>query len=219
MAGWNAARPRGRQVNFSAPNLVVLGQYGHALGGPCLPDEVLPDPPNPMLSNRWRHEPGNAEKLGSIGRRVSGGPHIFPNLWFMSVTGQVSLRIPRGPHRTDIWWFSFVFEEQDAAERRTMVRRAAGHNGPAGMFELDDGENWEQSTRGMTGAAIQRHPLNYAMNVGTGKVRSDEGGPAHIEAGYNEHAQLWYYSNWAGWLSSESWQELQTRLREPSGNL
>ena len=88
------------------------------------------------------------------------------------------------------------------------------------MFEIEDGENWDQSTRGTMGVLSQRYPLNYAMNVGRGEIIDDETGPPHIiTPGYNEHPQLWYYKAWSEWMAAGSWNELKkTHSPVPSEN-
>ena len=60
------------------------------------------------------------------------------------------------------------------------------------MLEQEDGENWDQSTRGTAGTVARRYPLHYAMNLGRGEVIEDETGPPYIDTHVNEHAQLWH---------------------------
>ena len=50
------------------------------------------------------------------------------------------------------------------------------------MLEQDDGENWDQSTRGQRGVVTGRYPLNYQMGLGHGEIIDDEDGPPHIDA-------------------------------------
>ena len=48
----------------------------------------------------------------------------------------------------------------------------------------------------------------------------NEPGPAHTDtAGYNEHAQLWYYRAWAEWMAAESWEGLKANHSRPNGML
>ena len=91
-----ASSPAGR---FATTQFVAVGEYGHAISGPAF----NPDAPAivPGL-NEWRKEP---EVQALLGPKAGGHPHIFPNMWFTNM--QVSLRIPRGPLATEIWWFTF----------------------------------------------------------------------------------------------------------------
>ena len=204
---------------FDVSHRAVLGEYGHALGGPQVTEAMLTDETDIMLDNTWRTRPDAKAALGTVGQRTGGHPGIFPNLWVMQGHNQVSLRLPKGPKNTEIWWFTFTYKNMGEKVAKDMVHRAIGHNGPAGMFELDDGENWGESTRGMVGAVSQHFPLNYSMNVGNGEVQSAENEPAHIDAGFNEHAQLWYYHSWSQWMAAESWATLKAMHSSPEGML
>jgi 3-phenylpropionate/trans-cinnamate dioxygenase alpha subunit len=225
LSGWNGRlgkatntpvfRPGGNR--FAGNHRSVLGEYGHALGGPQVTDEQLNEEAEILLDSSWRKRPDVEQALGPVGQRTGGHAGIFPNLWIMQGYNQVSLRLPKGPKTTEIWWFSFTYEDMDAQVQKAMVHRVIGHNGPAGMFEIDDGENWGESTRGMVGATTRHFPLNYAMNVGNGLVQQDESGPAYIDAGFNEHSQLWYYGSWAEWLAAESWADLKREHSKPEG--
>jgi len=211
MAGWFRGRVRGpgpaQQPNSQmlASNLMVLGEYGHAISGPAVNDPGKTA--YPMMDQRWRERPEARQALGAVGIRVGGHPHIFPNLWLSQ--GQASLRLPKGPTTTEIWWFTFLDRNQPEEAQANQVFTYQHHFGPAGMFEEEDGENWDQSTRGTMGLVARRFPLNYSMNIGRGEVIDDEAGPPRVETHLNEHAQLWHYRSWSEWMAASSWQELK----------
>ena len=222
MAGYTFRRPNDTQKRpgiaagggMLPDHMVLLGEYGHAISGPRLTEEtkkVLGGVPG--IDESWRERPEAQRELGAVGIRSRGHPNIFPSSW---MTGnQISLRHPKGPWSTEIWWFTFL---DPSAEEETYKaqRNRAGHTfGPAGMLEQDDGENWEQSTRGTRGVISQRYPLNYQMARGLGEVIDDETGPPHIETHVNEHAQLWLYRGWAEWMAAESWEELKANHTTP----
>ena len=101
-------------------------------------------------SKRWARSPS----------RSIGHPSIFPNLW-VTEANQLSLRLPKGPHQTEIWWFTLL-EEMEPDTYKQRVSRANHIFGPAGSLEQEDGENWGESTRGTRGVVSRRYPLNYA---------------------------------------------------------
>jgi nitrite reductase/ring-hydroxylating ferredoxin subunit len=220
MAGWFRGRSRG---GAPAPqptsamlnqNVMLLGEYGHAISGPAVnePGKTA----YPMMDQMWRERPEAKLALGPVGIRVGGHPHIFPNMWISQ--GQVGLRLPKGPTSTEIWWFTLIDRNLPEEARAAQVFTYQHHFGPAGMFEEEDGENWGQSTRGSRGIAARRHPLNYSMNIGRGEVIEDESGPPRIETHLNEHAQLWHYRSWTEWMAANSWQELRANHSPtPSG--
>jgi nitrite reductase/ring-hydroxylating ferredoxin subunit len=222
MAGWRFGKilkPNERDAGISGLNQMpytsVVGDYGHTIGGPSF-NPAMRD--IPTLDFSWMDKPETKELLGDVGLRANGHPNIFPNLWIMTGFSKVSLRLPKGPTSTEIWWFIFGNPDHDAETAASLVRRALRHDGPAGVFEQDDGENWGESTTGTKSVVIRKYPLNYSMNIGRGQVVSDETGPPRIDTSTNEHSQLWFYEAWTKWMTAESWPQLQS-MQEPPGNL
>ena len=215
--GLGISDPRPLASRFSPPQLTILGDYGHVIGGPAWTDDT-PSSRDNLYGFEWHDTAETQQTLGPVGLQSYGHPHIFPNLWFMPSCDQVSLRLPKGPSKTEIWWFIFVNDDFDAATQLETVRVSIRGDGPAGLFELDDGENWGESTRGSKGTITKRYPLNYAMQVGRGEVTENENGPPSIASGINEHPQLWYYKSWSEWLAAESYEDLKdNHFRSPSG--
>lgn len=200
-----ARRPSQAPPNrYSLPHMVLLGEYGHALSGPEVTEESIKRNTAQGRDMSWRERPEVKEAMGPVGSRTQSHPHIFPNFWVTSPgDGQVSLRLPKGPMKTEIWWFSF----NDTGT--PLNRRALETFGPAGLLEQDDGENWGESTRAMKGSVSSRYPINYSMGLGRGEIIDDETGPPRIETSINEHAQLWHYRAWSEWMSAENWAELK----------
>ncbi len=221
MSGWqrnDRRRPGDLITNIAQPNMAFLGEYGHVHGGP----ENSPNNPlNSIRPQEWRERPQAKQALGPLIDRIPAShPQIFPNFW---VTGpglaQVSMRMPKGPMKTEIWWFTFL-DKTTPEKHPGHLQQAMRTFGPAGMLEQDDGENWGQSTRGMVGTASQRHPLNYSMNIGRGEIIDDEISPPRIETPtVSEHPQLWHYRAWSEWMSAESWSDLKANHSEPKGRV
>ncbi len=205
--------------SFKMPMRVVLGEYGHAHAGLLTSEEQIANPAGHLEDQSWRDSPEAQATLGRVGSRVGGHPHIFPNLWFMPYMNQISLRLPKGPLSTEIWWFTFYYEHQIPGERYETVRRAIRHNGPSGMFELEDGENWGDSTWASRGREAIRHPLNYSLNIGRGEITEEETAPAYIDSLTSEHGQMWHYTAWAEWMAAESWPALQASHSKPTGTI
>ena len=216
-------RPR-PPVNQNA-HRVFLGDYGHAIGGGRMTPELKaaqakaiqnPEDIDPFLDERWRERPAAKAALGPVGIETRGHPNIFPNLW---ITGyQLSLRLPKGPDCTEIWWFTLMPADVPAKERTDRMARSNHVFGPAGLLEQDDGENWDQSTRATAGVVARRYPLNFSMGVGHGApTQPPEDGPRYLDVPINEHAQLWTYRAWAEWMDAESWASLkQHRTSTPT---
>lgn len=188
--------------------IVVLGEYGHGIGGPQVTSSGTS-----QEANAWRDRPEVIEGLGPVGIRVAGHPNVFPTTW-VTFSGQVSLRIPRSPDSTEIWWFTFVDKNAPPPVRRQIVTMANRVFGPAGLLEQDDGENWAQATMQTAGEGSRRVPQRLIMGLGRGEVIKEHG-LAYIETTTNEHAQLWTYYSWAQWMKGLDWDELAAVTEPP----
>ena len=207
--------------------MVILGEYGHGIGGPGVTEAQLertriracataaPASRSGTTCSRCaRLDPRIRKELGPVGSRSLGHPNIFPNLW-VALTNQVCLRIPRGPFETELWWFTLLPKGMPAEQRREAIFMANHVFGPAGLLEQDDGENWSHSTRGAKGAHSRTLPLNYAMGRGHDRVSHDPSGQNCIETVVNEHGQRWTYQSWQEWMRADSWQELMANHSMP----
>lgn len=217
--------------------MVMFGEYGHAISGPVIPPErqaeidALSDEERlavasaGMLEDESRPSPtprmGFAkELLGPTGVRCMGHPNIFPNLWISTGGTQLSLRLPRGPFATEIWWFTVLPKAMPEAMKKKQIAFNAHLFGPAGMLEQDDGENWSQSTRASRGAVSRKYRHHLAMGLGHDEVLYDERGAARVETTISEHAQRWLYTNWMNWMSADSWAEIEAnRPALPKGRV
>jgi 3-phenylpropionate/trans-cinnamate dioxygenase alpha subunit len=206
--------PGGVVGGDAGDQLVFIDAYGHAISGPTV--EAIGDFGG-MVDNSWRDRPDVVQSLGPMSRRSLGHANIFPTCWITPPFNQISLRIPRGPMETEIWWFSFVRKDLPPEQRAMTIAGAIHSFGPAGMLEQEDGENWAQSTLQTLGAASSKIPQLLMMNLRRGKVVHDENDldPPYIECSINEHGQLWTYLAWVEWLKGGSWAELQERTRPP----
>ncbi len=205
--------------------MVILGEYGHGIGGPGITEEQFADfqarkergeEPKYWYDQQAvrRVDENRREMLGTVGSRCFGHPNIFPNLW-VTLTRQVCLRIPRGPHETELWWFTLLPTHLSEKERRFALYMANHTFGPAGLLEQDDGENWSHSTRGARGTVTRRRPVDLSMGQGADQVLEDPSGQSRIETVVNEHGQRWHYRSWQDWMRADNWQELMARHSLP----
>lgn len=201
-SGADLAIPVGNISGRRFDQMVILGEYGHGIGGP-----IASSPGNTEFNKEWRSDPRVQEILGPVGIRVAGHPSIFPTTW-VTTTSQLSLRIPRSPNQTEIWWFTFVDKNATPEFRRFLVSIANRIFGPAGVLEQDDGENWSQSTMQTYGTASKKIPNRLYMGLGRGEIIKEHG-LARIEGTTSEHAQLWAYHSWAQWMKGRDWADLK----------
>lgn len=205
--------------------MVMFGEYGHAISGPVIPldkqaeiDAISDEDKLKMAANMFNNERGPAppprmsfarELLGPVGMRCMGHPNIFPNLWVSTNGTQLSLRLPRGPFETEIWWFTILPKAMPEEIRKKQIAFNAHLFGPAGMLEQDDGENWSQSTRASRGVKARSYRHNMSMGLGRDDVLTDNSTVSRVETKISEHAQRWLYRNWTDWLTADSWADLK----------
>ena len=211
--------------------MVMLGEYGHAIGGPGVSEEKQAQLEEKFhgknqsdsadrrdYHNAWKTSHKAREILGPVGVRSRGHPNIFPNLWITLGGTQACLRIPCGPLETELWWFTFAEKSMSPAARRDLIQAATHFFGPAGLLEQDDGENWSHSTRASIGTVTGNRPVQLTMGQGHDEVKLDPSGQSSIETVVNEHAQRWTYRSWQEWMKADSWEALiENHSPAPSG--
>ncbi|MGE0060039.1 MAG: Rieske 2Fe-2S domain-containing protein [Dehalococcoidia bacterium] len=225
MSGWMSTSQRmrapGQRRNTNSlysnngGGYTVLSDYGHGFAAPLLPpnwEEMAAE--NPIEG--WRVDPEVRSKLKPLQAQAGSMMlNVFPNLFVPTRTRQVGIRMPKGPTKSEIWYFTFI-DENSPEDVKKEHRKVSGHTfGASGMLEQDDGENWDQSTRGQRGVVSGRFPLNYQMGKGHGELVDDETSPPRIDGHVNEHAQLWTYRAWSEWMAASSWADLKANHSRP----
>ncbi|MGE0057549.1 MAG: aromatic ring-hydroxylating dioxygenase subunit alpha [Dehalococcoidia bacterium] len=210
MSGWQNSRRKPGDNGTFQPGVTIVSEYGHGLAAPAMTymRQVQIDDSTP--AGKWRTDEERLAKLGPIGKTLGGSMlNVFPNLFVPAGSRQVGIRMPKGPTKTEIWYFTFVDADSEHEVQQAHRLQSSHTFGASGMLEQDDGENWDQSTRGVRGAVSGRYPLNYAMGKGYGEMIIDEQGPPRIDGLRSEHAQLWGYRAWSEWMKAESWDDLR----------
>lgn len=208
-------------------HMTVLGEYGHMLSGPAVSKDLqaqidemsdeqrvemtLAAPPN---TPRVRPQAATA-LMGPVGVRAVGHAGIFPNFWVTLDGMQICLRLPRGPSKTELWWFTFPPKDAPPALRQRIVWSANHVFGPAGLLEQDDGDNWTQSTRSARSFSSRALSHNVSMGLGRGEAQSAGVGQSYVESPISEYGQRWLYQNWMDWMVARDWNELKSGHSQP----
>lgn len=204
--------------NKTRKGVTVITEYGHGFNANIVNEEdVLVD--SPLAA--WRRNPDVQRRLGPVRSKINrANMNVFPNLFVNSGSRELMIRNPMSPSKMEIWKTVLVDKNADPKIQREQIRASNRHFGPAGMFEQDDGENWDMSTAGARAPMTRRYDLHYAMGHGRGPVvaRTDDM-PAHVETLVNEHAQLWLYRCWSEYMTAQDWPELKRTHSRPEGVL
>jgi len=133
---------------------------------------------------------------------------VFPNFSILRGTSR-TLRVwqPRGPGKTEIR--SWVFVDKAAPPEVKEAFRLSGVRGfsPAGTFEQDDMDNWQECTQTCRGVVSRRMPLNNQM--GMDHERFDPAlGASASDSGFSELSQREFYRRWQELMAADGWADL-----------
>jgi 3-phenylpropionate/trans-cinnamate dioxygenase alpha subunit len=127
---------------------------------------------------------------------------LFPN----GVLG-FRLALPRGPLMTEFWHFSL--HEKDAPQ--VVIdggrRGSAGNNGPAGLFEQDDIDNWRSVTEASRSPVARKVAQDLSMGHGRAGAHDDYAGIVSEEY-ISENNQRHFYLRWQEFMNAESWADI-----------
>jgi len=132
---------------------------------------------------------------------------IFPNFAFLP--GYFTFRTfqPKGPTTTEIHAWTLVPKNMPEDIKDRFRRGSMRTFSPSGLLEMDDGENWEQSTSANAGWVTRNQKLCYAMAPKEEVERDDL--PGIVTAGQLSDAnQRLFYKRWAEMMDAESWADI-----------
>ena len=165
--------------------------------------------------NKYLHvqAPKAAERLGEFRSRMLGAVSsftLFPNFSFLP--GQNTMRVwqPRGPNKIEL--YTWVIVNRNAPQEvKDMWRRGAMMTfSPTGVFEMDDGENWEYCTKTSRGKVTRYQDLYVGLGMNTRLTDTDL--PGNVFKGQlNEANSRAFYQYWKDLLQSRSWVDVPDR--------
>ena len=151
-----------------------------------------------------------AERLGPVRARMIGATstvNVFPNLSFLPGTSTIRTWQPKGPFETELHTWVFVNRNMPEHLKEVQRRGAMMTFSPTGVFETDDGENWEYATRVNEGFVTRDQRLYTALGLGT--EIHDSGLPGNVFRGIlNEANQRAFHARWAELMDAKSWAEV-----------
>ena len=154
-----------------------------------------------------------AERLGKIRSRMVGAlssANVFPNLSFLAGHNTFRTWNPRGPSETELHTWVFLNanapqELKDEYRRGVMLTFS-----PAGVFEMDDGENFENCTSVNAGVVTRRQKLHVGMGLDS-RIDHDELKGNVFQSQINEANQRAFYQRWADLMGAETWADVPVR--------
>lgn len=205
-----------------------MGYFGNQFTGPIANDfdddstlHAFFSLPNPLTYHLKEQRREMAERVGeNLAHLIpTGHGTIFPNFSWLDFENQRSVRIvhPMGPEKSMIYQWCVV--DRSAPQEVKESTRALYELtfGPAGILEVDDGENWRECQEGMKGVIGRRQQSNMALGMGRerpGEEIGGEGVPGHGGGIWTEANQRQFIRHWRAFIGAESWSELEHQLRE-----
>ena len=134
---------------------------------------------------------------------------VFPNLGFLEnfKTGtdgegsacryiRLTLKVPIAPDVTEMYWWHLVPTDSGAAWRRESQRSYVRTNGAAGMFEVDDGENFVGIAEAHRGSTALNGSFDLLGGI-TDPIESDGDWPGRVVHGdRSEHTARAWLRRW-----------------------
>jgi phenylpropionate dioxygenase-like ring-hydroxylating dioxygenase large terminal subunit len=195
----------GSTASPASANRMVSPGLGHGLI--CIGPDAFGDAPLPEIQAYERDiRPEVERRLGPRAKLVNPiVGTLFPNFSMLRGTSR-TLRVwqPRGPEKTEIW--SWVVVDKAAPPGVKQAFRLSGVRGfsPAGTFEQDDMDNWQECTQTCRGPMARRVPVNTQM--GLGHEHFDPALGAWVsDSGFSESNHRQFYRRWARLMTADNW--------------
>jgi phenylpropionate dioxygenase-like ring-hydroxylating dioxygenase large terminal subunit len=189
---------QGRQ--FSSP-------YGHGSGMFLMPpfnaDARIPT----FYAER---EAESTARVGELRSKWLSGSHntIFPNFSYLAATQTMRVWHPRGPNQIEVWAWGMVPKSAPAeikdAWRVSILRTFSA----AGLFEQDDGENWNEVQKVLRGYVARNNRFNVQMGLGHWTTTDEQLPGTVLQRGIGEEAARGLYQHWAELMTGASWAEI-----------
>jgi 3-phenylpropionate/trans-cinnamate dioxygenase alpha subunit len=161
----------------------------------------------------------NEQKIKEASSRVGARADFVANFTafpaFSGLPGSANIRVwhPKGPNKFEIWSFTVADKKAPPEVKRALQVSASFTEGPAGVVETDDGENW-----GLIGAILEQgHQTrkmmwNYQMGKGHGRKHEEFPG-AYGDSFFGEAGHRAFYRRWLEFMTSDEWPVLSEAER------
>jgi phenylpropionate dioxygenase-like ring-hydroxylating dioxygenase large terminal subunit len=139
-------------------------------------------------------------KLGEKSRWFGHGGTIFPNVSYSNGVQSMGTWHPSGPHETQVWRSFFAPKDAPDEVKDVLRHYMIRYQGPSGLTEQDDMENWSSAHDGARGTIARRYAYNYSMGMGYEQKNWPVewlGGDVYATEDVSEQNQRNYYARWA----------------------
>ena len=145
------------------------------------------------------------ERLGERARWFGHGGTIFPNVSYSNGVQSMGTWHPNGPHETEVWRIFLAPKNAPEEVKRVLRHYVIRYQGPSGLTEQDDMENWGYAHEGARGTIAKRFPFNYEMGMGYEQRAWPVpwlGGEIYATEDVSEQNQRAFYMRWAALMDN-----------------
>ena len=140
------------------------------------------------------------EKLGDKARWFGHGGTIFPNVSYSNGVQSMGSWHPCGADETEIWRIFLAPKNAPIEVKKVLRHYVIRYQGPSGLVEQDDMENWMSAHEGAKGTIARQYDFHYGMGMGYEKKAWPVdwlGGEVYASEDVSEQNQRAYYARWA----------------------
>jgi phenylpropionate dioxygenase-like ring-hydroxylating dioxygenase large terminal subunit len=192
----------------------ISSPYGHGSGMSMVP---LWQTTNSPAIGEWMQStyPSVRERLGEPRATwARGHATIFPNFSFLS-NGTMRVWLPRGPNEVETWAWAFVPVAAPPEIKRAMALSTQRTFSASGLFEQDDGENWNEIQKVLRGYQARHNKFNAQMGLGHAGPDPEGLVPGRVlDWRIGEEPARGFYRRWNDMLKGLSWAELDERAKQ-----
>ncbi len=154
-----------------------------------------------------------AERLGKMRSRMVASlssATVFPNLSFLAWHNTFRTWNPKGPSETELHTWVFLNRNAPDSLREKYRRGVMLTFSPAGIFEMDDGENFEHCTASNAGVVTRRRKLHTGLGLGSEVDHPELKGHVHRNQ-VNEANHRAFYQRWSDLMTAPRWSDVPAR--------
>jgi PAH dioxygenase large subunit len=195
--------------DFAAHGHMIVAGPGHILHlTPGAPNETYESYGLPLELREKFADHLTPEQVEMARKTAYSAGTVFPNFHWLQLmsSGTIGqpdvpflnfrLEVPISATRTRMWSWLAVDKDASPEFRKATYETYVRTFGPAGIYDQDDMENWEDCTRANLGPAAKRHALHHKMGIARPVDTSWPGPGVAYADSYGEMTQRSWYGAW-----------------------
>ncbi|WP_333825454.1 aromatic ring-hydroxylating oxygenase subunit alpha [Pinisolibacter sp.] len=187
--------------------------HGHEFGMDGFGDIMLLGRPKVTEYFMQVLKPRIEARLGKLRSTIFGSiasATVFPNVSYLPGISTFRTWLPKGPDKTEVRTWTIVNRNMPDEIKDELTKGVMQTFGPSGTFEMDDGENWENSCSTNKGFVTRQGRLHYRCGIS----RKDDHPelPGIIYRGqFGDSNQRAFHRRWLDLMTAESWNDVPDR--------